>query len=723
MDVDDPAIQSWRLLNILPCTPEIEKSDPQKANQLYEKALEVNAGSYKVWHAYLLHRTRQLEGKPLDDPLYEQVNDCFQRALVFMHRMPRIWIEYCTLLDKQLFITRTRRTFDKALEALPITQHSRIWPLYLDFVKHKRTPVETAVRVFKRYMQFKPEDTESYIDYLYSKNRVDEASKLLCDIINDPNFRSVKGKTKYQLWEELCDMLCDHADQIHSVNVDAVIRDGIARYNDQQGKLWNSLAQYYLRLGLFASARNVFEEAIQTLITKKDFVEVWEAYTNFEEKYIERLLEKDELSPSQLIDLEIRQAALEDLITNNGLLLNQVALRQNPHNVHEWRKRVQLCDQIANSESAKDETFLEALKTVDPKRAVGNYENLWIDYALFYADLANVNKAREVFEKAVEATYVKSDSLANVWCAYIEYEIRIRSNKALKLAKRGTANSRNLRLWSLLADLEENYGTFNSAKAAYERIIDLRIATPQLILNYASFLEERQYYEDSFRVFERGVSLFKWPNSCNIWHTYLNKFLDRYGTKKLVRLRDLMEKCLKDCPHKYAFELYLLYAKVEEEQGLISRAESIYSRAADKIEPIRKPDLYKIYTMSIMKLASIDKIRQSYNKAIHDLDNKPARDLSLQWANIEEEFGQIDRCREIYSYCSQMCDPEKDREFWMLWEDFERNHGTLETIEDMLRIRRSVDLLYSRNRCSGDVTIEKATIAKAIEDRILESKD
>lgn len=31
----------------------------------------------------------------------------------------------------QGWITRTRRTFDRALQSLPITQHDRIWQLYL----------------------------------------------------------------------------------------------------------------------------------------------------------------------------------------------------------------------------------------------------------------------------------------------------------------------------------------------------------------------------------------------------------------------------------------------------------------------------------------------------------------------------------------------------------------------------------------------------------------
>jgi hypothetical protein len=45
--------------------------------------------------------------------------------------MPRIWLDYLEFLSGLGLITRTRRAFDNALRALPITQHSRIWPLYI----------------------------------------------------------------------------------------------------------------------------------------------------------------------------------------------------------------------------------------------------------------------------------------------------------------------------------------------------------------------------------------------------------------------------------------------------------------------------------------------------------------------------------------------------------------------------------------------------------------
>ncbi|XP_027489093.1 pre-mRNA-splicing factor SYF1-like, partial [Corapipo altera] len=82
-------------------------------------------------------------------------------------QMPRIWLDYCQFLAEQGRITRTRRTFDRALRALPITQHRRLWPPYLSFVRKHPLP-ETAVRVFRRFLKLCPEEAEQYVSYLRS---------------------------------------------------------------------------------------------------------------------------------------------------------------------------------------------------------------------------------------------------------------------------------------------------------------------------------------------------------------------------------------------------------------------------------------------------------------------------------------------------------------------------------------------------------------------------
>lgn len=50
----------------------------------------------------------------------------------------------------------------------------------------------------------------------------------------------------------------------------------------------------------------------------------------------------------------------------------------------------------------------------------------------------------------------------------------------------------------------------------------------QVIVNYALFLEDNKYFEESFKVYERGVELFNFPVSFEIWNIYLAKFIKRY---------------------------------------------------------------------------------------------------------------------------------------------------------------------------------------------------
>lgn len=49
-----------------------------------------------------------------------------------------------------------------------------------------------------------------------------------------------------------------------------------------------------------------------------------------------------EMSDVEDIIIEMRLARLENLMERRPLLLNSVLLRQNPHNVNEWIKRVEL---------------------------------------------------------------------------------------------------------------------------------------------------------------------------------------------------------------------------------------------------------------------------------------------------------------------------------------------------------------------------------------------
>eukprot|EP00192_Tetraselmis_astigmatica_P009541 CAMPEP_0117678744 /NCGR_PEP_ID=MMETSP0804-20121206/17458_1 /TAXON_ID=1074897 /ORGANISM="Tetraselmis astigmatica, Strain CCMP880" /LENGTH=902 /DNA_ID=CAMNT_0005488147 /DNA_START=252 /DNA_END=2960 /DNA_ORIENTATION=+ len=709
---------------------------PKRRYLLYERALKVLPGSYKLWYAYLQERLSAVRGFPPTHKALDALNNTFERALVSMHKMPRIWLTYLGFLVNQRWLTKTRRAFDRALCALPITQHDRIWQIYLDFIRQDGVPVESALRIYRRYLKLEPSHAEEYIAYLQAKGLWGEAARRLASLVNDDGFRSLAGKSKHQLWLELCDIITKQPDDVKDLPVDAILRGGIRKFTDEVGRLWCSLADYYIRRGLFEKARDVYEEGMTTVVTVRDFSMIFDAMAQFEESLISAKMESegedggaadtDEEGTNFLLnddgrDLDLRLERLEWLTERRPELLSSVMLRQNPHNVHEWHKRAKL---FGGNPTKQILTYTEAVKTVDADKAVGKPHTLWAAFAKFYEKHGDLKNARIIFEKGCEVRYKYVDDLASLWCEWAEMELRHDNfQAALDLMRQATAAPagvhlrrrdpaeesklppqerlyRSTKLWTFYVDLEESLGTLESTKSCYDQIIDLRIATPQIILNYALFLQENKYWEDSFRVYEKGVSLFKYPHVKDIWQAYLTHFSERYGGKKLERTRDLFEQALDSTPPEESKPLFLQYAMLEEKHGLARHAMAIYERASKRVPQAERLSIYDIYIRRASEFFGIGKVREIYETAIEaqppdGLNDDDTRTICARYAQLECKLGEVDRARAIYTHASHLCDPRKDQSFWDEWNSFEVKHGNEDTFREMLRIKRSVAAAFS----------------------------
>ncbi len=290
------------------------------------------------------------------------------------------------------------------------------------------------------------------------------------------------------------------------------------------------------------------------------------------------------------------------------------------------------------------DTFEEAIQTIDAKQATGKYHLVWIEFAQFYEKNDQLAEARSIFEKAQKATYKNVDELASIYCEWAEMELRHESpTRAVKVMQRACVIPKhksdyydpsepvqnrlykNLKMWSMLADLEESFGTFETTKKVYESIIELRIATPQIIINFGMYLEENNFFEEAFKVYEKGIALFKWPNVYDIWLKYLTKFIARYGGSKLERLRDLFEQCLDGIPPRFAKAIYLLYSKLEENHGLARRAIKIYERATEAVLPEDRYEMYNIYIKQVASMKGVTATREIFEKAIDELPDEKVK--------------------------------------------------------------------------------------------------
>ncbi|KAI4296973.1 hypothetical protein L6164_036886 [Bauhinia variegata] len=724
---------------------------------IYERAIKALPGSYKLWCAYLRERLDVVRNLPI--PIthwqYETLNNTFERALVTMHKMPRIWLMFLKTLTEQKLLTKSRRTFDRALCALPVTQHDRIWEPYLQFVSQTGIPTETSLRVHRRYLKYDPTHIEDFINFLVESSLWQEAAERLASVLNYDKFFSVKAKTKHRLWLELCDLLTGHANEIFGLNVDGILRGGLRKFTYEVGWLWTSLAEYYIRRGLHGKARDVFEEGMSTVTTVRDFGVIFDSYSQFEESMLSfKMQEMDSSDEEEDVDeengivededirlkgkssdddfekrilhgfwlndksdIDLSLARLEQLMDGRPVLANSVLLRQNPHNVEQWHRRVKLFE---DNPTKQIMTYTEAVRTIDPMKAVGKPHTLWVAFAKLYESHKDLVNARVIYDKAVQVNYKTVDNLASLWCEWAEMELRHKNFKAaLELMRRATAEPsievkrrvasdadkpvqmklhRSLKLWSFYVDLEESVGALESTRAIYEQILDLRIATPQIIINYACFLEDHGYFEDAFKIYERGVRIFKYPHATDIWVTYLLKFVKRYGNTKLERARELFETAVDMAPADQVKALYLQYAKLEEHYGLAKRAMSIYDHATKAVPNNEKLGVYENYIARAADIFGVPKTREIYEQAIKfgGLPDNDVQTMCLKYAELEKSLGEIDRAHGLFSFASQFANPQSDPYFWNKWQDFEGQHGNEVTFRTMLSTKRSVSTSYSK---------------------------
>lgn len=588
-----------------------------------------------------------------------------------MNKMPRIWLDYCEFLIDQQLVTKTRKMFDNALKSLPVTQHDKIWNLYIDWANSLQV-FETTISIYKRYLRFNPDSREEYVNYLVKIRAFEEALKNIIDLLNDDMFYSPLGKTKFDYWLLLSEIISRHPDIVKNIDCESIIRHGLNKYTDEVGRLWISLCNYYIRQEMFEKARDIFEEALAKVSTARDFSLVFNSYLKFEEELVtvtsfqnkekEMEVEDDfeqsldkllEISFQQLgiktdsnignknlnnakdIELNIKFFRLTNLIERRPFLLSDALLRQNPNNVKEWLKRVRLCK---DDPELTIQTFEKAVTTVDPFKAFGKPDQLWTAYANFLESQENIAKANEVYYRATKVHFRSLDQISNIWSEWAEMHLRLNNlwdayyilQKACTTPLKSRTidsndqdndlnpsysnpTSLSLKLWSFYVDLEEHLGTIENVKSIYQRIIDSKIANMQTVLNYSEFLERNLYFEETFRVYEQALNFFKWPQLYDLWLIYLTKFVERYKGERIERARDLFDNLLSSCPKDKIKIFYYMYAELEEEYGLLNHAIRILDKGCTDVPKEDRPEMYSVLISKTAAFFGITKTRNVFS--------------------------------------------------------------------------------------------------------------
>jgi pre-mRNA-splicing factor SYF1 len=364
--------------------------------------------------------------------------------------------------------SHARKTFDRALRTLPPSLHFRIWTRYLLFAEAQGGPI--MMHIYRRYLAVDPSLTEHYTSLLLDEKnphpRPLEAAKLLLALARKAakgEYTSPDAKSPYQLLEDWLAVTEKHPEEVGldaeelqesseqsqdvrdaaetnplsplKLDVEKIVReDGLAVYKDQAGRLWTGLATFWIKRGEFDMAKKTFEAGITSVLTIRDFTQIFDAYAEFSETLIGALMDKladdededDKDETEQELDGYMKD--FEALMDRRPFLVNDVLLRRNPQDVTEWEKRIALW---GTDDDKVAETYTKALETIHPKRATSQPHRLYVNFAKFYEEGGasgeaekDLTSARKIFEKASKVHFRTVEELAEVFCEWAEMELR-----------------------------------------------------------------------------------------------------------------------------------------------------------------------------------------------------------------------------------------------------------------------------------------------------------
>lgn len=507
----------------------------------------------------------------------------------------------------------------------------------------------------------------------------------------------------------------------------------IKKFPDQKSKFAIKYSKYLIKIDKFDESIDNLNSLLLKSTTISDFTLIFDSLTELLETKIASMSEDGENNPKLIAYVE----KLENLINNRLVLLNDVKLRQNINCPSTWLERLQIFEGDESQIKQLLECYSKAVVSIDTKK-IPTEERLllpeiWVNYAKIYYEREDLLTTRSLFETATKVPWTELSQLEFIWIEWIKLEIKLNNikhatyvcstavsipqqilNGKVGIDDEDTSMQmklfKSVKLWCLYLDLLENSSTFENVCKAYEEAMELKVINGVMIINYCLYLEEKEYYEKSFSIFERGLNLFTGDSKSILYSIYLNKILSYWDKLNwdAERVREIFETGLDYYKSENDIDnlkqVYVLYSEWEVKYGSKIRClrilkegiEDMNSRQADKLM------LYKILIINTIEIKGVEAAVPIFIEAVDTISVQiPGYigDIIGGFVKVEVGLGEITRARSVLQYAveniMEFNKSDDDRSsIWELFKAFELENGDENSYKNMLRLKRYLENLF-----------------------------
>ncbi|XP_027081269.1 crooked neck-like protein 1 [Coffea eugenioides] len=333
-------------------------------------------------------------------------------------------------------------------------------------------------------------------------------------------------------------------------------------------------------------------------------------------------------------------------------------------------------------------------------------KSVWVKYAKWEESQNDFNRARSVWERALEVDYRDH----TMWLKYAEVEMKNKFvNHARNVWDRAvTLLPRVDQLWYKYIHMEEMLGNVAGARQIFERWMSWQ-PDQQGWLSYIKFELRYNEVERARAIFERFVVCHP---KVNAWIRFA-KFEMKNG--EIARARNCYERAVdKLADDEEAEVLFVAFAEFEEKCKEVERARCIYKFALDHIPKGRAEDLYRKFVAFEKQYgdregiedAIVGKRRFQYEDEVRK--NPLNYDAWFDYIRLEESVGIKERVRDVYERAIANLPPAEEKRYWQRYIYLWINYALYEELDaqDMERTREVYKL------CLKVIPHEKFSFAK-----------
>ncbi|KAF7338170.1 Pre-mRNA splicing factor [Mycena venus] len=494
----------------------------------FEERIRRTRGSIKEWLQYANWEASQNE--------FARSRSIFERALDVDPRSIQLWLSYSEMELKSRNVQHARNLFDRAVTLLP--RVDQLWYKYV-YLEELLQNVPGARQVFERWMHWEPDDKawQAYIKMEERYGELDRASAIYerwITVRPEPRvwvkwgkFEEERGKLDKarEVFQTALEFYGDDDEQVEKAQA-----------------VFGAFAKMETRLKEYERARVIYKFALGRIPRSKS-VTLYAAYTKFEKQHGTRTTLESTVLGKRRIQYEEELAhdgrnydgAYRDLKDEGATTEEEEAAVVRVREVYEravaqvppggekrhWRRYIFLWLDYALFEEieTKDynrarQIYQEAIKLVPHKQFT--FAKLWLMFAKFEIRRLDVKAARKLLGAAIGMCPKEA-----LFKGYIELEVELREfDRARQLYEKYLEfDPANSPAWIKFAELESQLQDFARTRAIFELgVSQSPLSMPELLWKaYIDFEIEEGERETARALYERLIQL---SGHVKVWISY-----------------------------------------------------------------------------------------------------------------------------------------------------------------------------------------------------------